>query len=153
LAILGAESNYGQTNSPIENFFRFGIKGGIWLWNKLWNSKIAGFGGADYLSEYYTYGQDGDNNSIGPTSIMYNNNKPIPLKILEDLQITKDDVVNRFDYAALATMVRLIQEYVDRRNVDNAINSWNSVKTYPAYLDSIQSKRQFTGVTSYPFDK
>jgi hypothetical protein len=84
---------------------------------------------------------------------MYNNNKAIPLKILDDLQITKDDVVNRFDYAAIATMVRLIQEYVDRRNVDNAINSWNNSKTYSTYLDSIQSKQQFTGVVSYPFDK
>lgn len=154
LSILGAESNYGQTNGPIENFFRFGIKGGITALNNLFGLNIPGIGGADYLSEYRTYKQNEDSNSIGPTSIRYKWNNDIISAILKDLDITKDDVVNRFDYAAIATMLRLAQEYNDRgKSVDNAINSWNASDAYSTYLDSIQTKRQFTGITSYPFDK
>ena len=159
LAILGAESQYGKTNNGFQNFWRFGVKGGIAGINKILDRihipiNIPSVAGADYMSEYHTYGQDKDDNSIGPTSIKYKWNGEKMSAILEDLQITKDDIVNRLDYAAAATMLRLAQEYIDRgKNIDSAIQSWNSSEAYSKYLDSIQTKRQFTGITNYPFDK
>lgn len=82
MGILGTESNYGDESNGISNFFKAA-------------SKKLGFGtgGPDYKSEYSTYGQDADNNSIGLTQIRFSQLSKEERDLFKKYRITKRDLV------------------------------------------------------------
>lgn len=120
LGILGVESNYGDQHSGLGNFFRATTK----LINK--NSSSP-----DYKSKYYTYGAKGDFNSVGLTQIRTGYLGEQERKLFKKYNISKDDLVNNPEKAALATMIKLASEYKNQGyNYDKAISSWNNRGNY-----------------------
>lgn len=120
IGILGVESNYGRQNSAIGNFFRAASK---------FISKNNS--SPDIYSKYETYGATDDNNSIGLTQIRYSNLSEKTKKLLTQFGITKDDLVNNPQKAAVATMLKLASEYMNTgQNINKAIQSWNKRGNY-----------------------
>lgn len=137
LGILGVESSYGKTNNFIENLGKAFLK-------KTSLSET----GPDYKSEYETYGQTSDNNSVGLTQIRYKYLSDKSKQLFDKYGISKDDLINDPSKAAVATMIRLTDEYLNRgMNFDNAIKSWNS---RPGYVERVKKADQtFTIESNY----
>lgn len=130
LGILGAETNYGDRHSAISNFAH-AIRKAISKSNS----------SPDYYSKYFTYGADEDNNSVGLTQIRYSQLGDNVKKLYNKYGITKEDLVTNPKKAAIATIIKLAEEYKNQGlNFDKAIRSWNS---NPGYIDRVKknSKR------------
>ena len=143
LGILGAESNYGRRKSGIGNLF--GLIG-----------KVLGMGGPDYWSKYYTFNQNGENDSIGPTQIRWkwinNDMKKILSKFFPNLNA--ESTVLFPEAAAIVTMLRLVQgEYSKKykRTSNAGIASWNSGATYYNNVTNRMQNRQFDWQLNYSF--
>ena len=124
LGILGVESSYGNKNSALGNFARYLNKGIHTLLGRPNTSS------PDIYSKYDTYGIRDDNNSIGLTQIRM---KYVPDNIKQlynELGITKDSLVHNPEKAAMATIIRLADEYKRRGNIDKAIAGWNGKSSY-----------------------
>lgn len=127
LGILGVETSYGNENSGIGNFLRTAKK-----------AVFQPFGinssGPDYKSKYYTYGLSEDNRSVGLTQIRYKYLSPETKALFDQFGITKNDLVDDPAKAAIATMLKLGDEYLRQGSIDRAIKSWNEK---PSYLDEV----------------
>lgn len=127
LGILGVESNYGEQHTPLGNFVR-----AVRKYIDRSNSS------PDIYSKYHTYGGDKDYNSIGLTQIRYKYLSDYAKNLFTKYNITKDDLVNDPQKAAIATLIRLADEYKRQgQNLDKAIKSWNTKSTY---LDMVKNK-------------
>ena len=143
LGILGAESNYGRRKSGIGNLF--GLIG-----------KVLGMGGPDYWSKYYTFNQNGENDSIGPTQIRWkwinDDMKNILSKFFPNLNA--ESTVLFPEAAAIVTMLRLVQgEYGKKykRTSNAGIESWNSGSAYYNNVTNRMKNRQFDWQLNYSF--
>lgn len=143
LGILGAESNYGRRKSGVGNLF--GLIG-----------KALGMGGPDYWSKYYTFKQNGENDSIGPTQIRWKwiseDMKNILSKYFPNLNA--ESTVLFPEAAAIVTMLRLAQgEYNKKyKRTNNAgITSWNSSDNYYNNVQNRMQNRQFDWKVNYSF--
>lgn len=125
LGILGTETNYGDEHSAIGNFVRAVRK----FINKGSNSS------PDYKSKYYTYGATDDNNSIGLTQIRFKNLGINSEELFDKYGITKESLVNDPEKAAIATIIKLADEYKNTGSFDGAIKSWNQ---RPNYLQRVK---------------
>lgn len=129
LGILGTESTYGKRNSGIGNLARYITKG---------LSSVFGIGttaSPDIYSKYHTYGVDGDSNSVGLTQMRWSQLSEDTRKLLQEYNITKDDLVNSPEKTAIATLAKLADEYKRRgNNLDKALSSWNSRSVYPSLV-------------------
>lgn len=120
LGILGVESSYGKENTAIENLIKA-------------SSKYIGLSetGPDYKSKYNTYSLTGDNNSIGLTQIRYKYLSKEAKELFDKYNITKESLVNDPQKAAIATMIKLADEYKKQgESFDKAISSWNPRSGY-----------------------
>lgn len=143
LGILGAESNYGKRKSGIGNLFGL-------------ISKALGRGGPDYWSKYYTFKQNQQNDSIGPTQIRWKwiseDMKNIISKYFPNLDA--ESTVLFPEAAAIVTMLRLVQgEYSKkyRRTSNAGIASWNSSDNYYNNVQNRMSNRKFDWQLNYSF--
>lgn len=143
LGILGAESNYGKRKSGIGNLL--GLIG-----------KALGRGGPDYWSKYYTFKQNQQNDSVGPTQIRWRwiseDMKNILSKYFPNLDA--ESTVLFPEAAAIVTMLRLVQgEYNKKyKRTNNAgIASWNSSNNYYNNVQNRMSNRQFDWQLNYSF--
>ena len=143
LGILGAESNYGRRKSGIGNLF--GLIG-----------KALGMGGPDYWSKYYTFKQNSQNDSIGPTQIRWRwiseDMKNIISKYFPNLNA--ESTVLFPEAAAIVTILRLVQgEYSNKyKRINNAgIKSWNSLGNYYNNVTNRMQNRQFDWQLNYSF--
>lgn len=143
LGILGAESNYGKRKSGIGNLF--GLIG-----------KALGKGGPDYWSKYYTFKQNQQNDSVGPTQIRWKwvseDMKNILSKYFPNLDA--ESTVLFPEAAAIMTMLRLVQgEYNKKyKRTNNAgIASWNSSDNYYNNVQNRMSNRKFDWQLNYSF--
>lgn len=123
LGILGVETNYGNENSGIGNFFRAARK-------TLFKNNSS----PDYKSKYYTYGIQGDNNSVGLTQIRFKYLSNRERQLFKKYGITKQSLVDSPEKAAIATMIKLSQNYLDKGSVDKAIAGWNNKPSYLAQV-------------------
>lgn len=143
LGILGAESNYGKRKSGIGNLL--GLIG-----------KALGKGGPDYWSKYYTFKQNQQNDSVGPTQIRWKwvseDMKNILSKYFPNLDA--ESTVLFPEAAAIVTMLRLVQgEYNKKyKRTNNAgIASWNSSDNYYDNVQNRMSNRKFDWQLNYSF--
>lgn len=143
LGILGAESNYGKRKSGIGNLL--GLIG-----------KALGRGGPDYWSKYYTFKQNQQNDSVGPTQIRWRwiseDMKNILSKYFPNLDA--ESTVLFPEAAAIVTMLRLVQGEYDKKykRTNNAgIASWNSSNNYYNNVQNRMSNRQFDWQLNYSF--
>lgn len=135
--ILGAETTFGNTNWGLENMVRAGLK-------KLSGGKQ---GGPDYKSEYDTYNLKSDNNSIGLTQIRMSQLSDSSKKLFKKYGITKDELVNNPGAAAIATMIKLSDEYKNQgHNFDKTVQAWNSK---PAYLNQVKDFEKLIKIYQY----
>ena len=87
--------------------------------------------GPDYKSKYNTYSLTGDNNSIGLTQIRYKYLSKEAKELFDKYNITKESLVNDPQKAAIATMIKLADEYKKQgESFDKAISSWNPRSGY-----------------------
>ena len=137
LGILGAETNYGDRHSGISNFAHA-------IGKALSNSNSS----PDYYSKYYTYNATDDNNSIGLTQMRISQLGKKEKALLAKYHITKEDLVNSPEKAAIATMIKLASEYKNQgMNFDKAIRSWNN---NPNYIDRVKkNSKRFTLYQDY----
>lgn len=137
LGILGVESSYGKENSWIENLGKAVLK-------RLGFSEV----GPDYKSEFNTFKQTSDDNSIGLTQIRYKYLSDKAKQLFDKYQITKESLINDPQKAAVGTMIRLADEYINRGlNIDKAISSWNN---RPGYIDRVKrADNAFTVFENY----
>ena len=120
LGILGVETNYGEENSGIGNFLRAAQK-----------AISSNNSSPDYKSKYYTYSGNKDNNSIGLTQMRISYLGENEKKLFQKYGITKKDLVDSPEKAAIATMIKLASEYKNQGlNYDRAIKSWNNRQNY-----------------------
>lgn len=143
LGILGAESNYGKRKSGIGNLL--GLIG-----------KAFGKGGPDYWSKYYTFKQNQQNDSVGPTQIRWKwiseDMKNILYKYFPNLNA--ESTVLFPEAAAIVTILRLVQgEYGKKyKRTNNAgIASWNSSDNYYNNVQNRMQNRQFDWQLNYSF--
>lgn len=136
IGILGVESSYGKTKGDIENFFRAALK----------NFGLSNTN-ADYRAEYtltqFIKGGDYDlsNQSIGLTQIRTKNLNDYSKELFRKWGITHQDLVYSPEKAAIATMIRLTQDFFDRgQNIDKAIKSYNPDPNYINRVKRIDSK-------------
>ena len=138
LGILGRETSYGNTHSAIGNFGR--------AIGKFFNHNSSS---PDYISKYSIYEANQDNNSIGLTQMRISQLDKHSRELLNKYHITKDDLVYNPEKAAIATMIKLGQEYRNQGlNIDKAIASWNN---RPGYVNSVKQliNNDFNLYTSY----
>lgn len=128
LGILGVESGYGNENSMIGNFIRAARKA-------IFKNNSA----PDYKSKFYTYGLQDNNNSIGLTQIRFRYLSDREKKLFEKYGITKESLVDDPKKAAVATMIKLGQSYLDSGDVQSAVKRWNNK---PSYLDQVTQNRE-----------
>ena len=129
LGILGVESGYGNENTAIGNFLRATRK-----------AIFRNNSSPDYKSKFYTYGIDNDNNSIGLTQIRFSYLDERERKLFNKYKITKESLVNNPEKAAIATLIKLAQSYLNRgHNIDKAISGWNQK---PSYLNQVKRNMQ-----------
>ena len=128
LGILGVESGYGNENSGVGNFIRAARKA-------LFKNNSS----PDYKSKYYTYGIQGDNNSIGLTQIRFKYLSDREKKLFEKYGITKQSLVDSPEKAAIATMIKLGQSFLDSGNIEAAVKRWNNK---PSYFQQVSQNRQ-----------
>lgn len=143
LGILGAESNYGERKSGIGNLF--GLIG-----------KALGMGGPDYWSKYYTFKQNKENDSIGPTQIRWKWINEDMKKILSKYfpNLNSESTVLFPEAAAIVTILRLVQgEYSKKykRTNNTGITSWNSSDNYYNNVTNRMKNRQFDWQLNYSF--
>lgn len=119
LGILGVETNYGNQNTGVGNFIRAARKA-------LFRNNSS----PDYKSKYYTYGIQGDNNSVGLTQIRFKYLSNKEKQLFKKYGITKQSLVDSPEKAAIATMIKLGQNYLDRGSIDKAISGWNNKPSY-----------------------
>lgn len=138
LGILGRETSYGNTHNAIGNFGR--------AIGKFFNHNSSS---PDYISKYSIYGANQDNNSIGLTQMRISQLDKHSRELLNKYHITKDDLVYNPEKAAIATMIKLGQEYRNQGlNIDKAIASWNN---RPGYVNSVKQliNNDFNLYTNY----
>lgn len=128
LGILGVESNYGNENSTIGNLFRAARK-------VLFKNNSS----PDYKSKYYTYKVQGDNNSIGLTQIRFKYLSNKEKQLFKKYGITKESLVNDPKKAAIATMIKLGQNFLDSGSTEKAVQRWNNK---PFYLNQVNYNRK-----------
>lgn len=131
LGILGVESGYGNENSPIGNVLRATRK-----------AISKNNSSPDYRSKFYTYGANKDNNSIGLTQIRFSYLSDNEKRLFKKYGITKQSLVDNPEKAAMATLIKLAQGYLDRgHSTDKAISGWNQK---PSYLRQVkQNMKRF----------
>lgn len=117
LGILGVESNYGQRNTAIGNFIRAARK-----------AIFSNNSSPDIYSKFDTYGINDDNNSIGLTQIRYKYLSNDVKKLYKQYGITKKDLVHNPAKAAIATMIKLADEYKRVGSIDKTIKGYNNKK-------------------------
>lgn len=129
LGILGRESSYGNTNSSLGNFIR-GLRKVVSKNNS----------SPDYISKYegiFGVRANNDNNSVGLTQMRISQLDNTSKELFKKYNITKDDLVYSPEKAAIATMIKLAQEYKNQGlNINKAISSWNN---RPDYTKSVQN--------------
>lgn len=137
LGILGVESGYGNENSAVGNFLRLVRKA-------LFKNNSS----PDYKSKFYTYNINGDNNSVGLTQIRFSHLSEREQELFDKYGITKESLVDDPEKAAIATMIKLAQNYLDRgQTIDKAISGWNNK---PTYLKQVQDQmRRFDVYEKY----
>lgn len=129
LGILGVESNYGQRNTAIGNFIRAARK-----------AIFSNNSSPDIYSKFDTYGINDDNNSIGLTQIRYKYLSDDVKKLYKQYGITKKDLVHNPSKAAIATMIKLADEYKRVGSIDKTIKGYNNKNSYSNMVNN-QSKR------------
>lgn len=129
LGILGVESNYGQRNTAIGNFIRAARK-----------AIFSNNSSPDIYSKFDTYGINDDNNSIGLTQIRYKYLSNDVKKLYKQYGITKKDLVHNPAKAAIATMIKLADEYKRVGSIDKTIKGYNNKNSYSNMVNN-QSKR------------
>lgn len=100
LYALGVESGYSNENSAIGNLFRTTRK-------VLFKNNSS----PDYKSKYHTYRIQGDNNSIGLTQIRFKYLSNREKQLFKKYGITKESLVDDPKKAAIATMIKLGQNF------------------------------------------
>lgn len=136
LGILGVESTYGNTNSGIGNFIRASRK-----------AIFKNNSSPDIYSKFHTYGIDDDNNSVGLTQIRYKYLSDEVKELYKKYGITKQDLVDNPDKAAIATIIKLADEYKRVGSIEKAIKGYNN-KT--SYLDMVNNhSKRFTITQKY----
>lgn len=128
LGILGVESGYGNENTAVGNFIRAARK-------TLFKNNSS----PDYKSKYYTYGISGDNNSIGLTQIRFKYLSDKEKELFEKYGITKQSLVDNPEKAAIATIIKLGQGFLDSGSVESAVKRWNNK---PSYLEQVNKNRE-----------
>lgn len=128
LGILGVESGYGNENTAVGNFVRAARKA-------LFKNNSS----PDYKSKYYTYGIQGDNNSVGLTQIRFKYLSDKEKKLFEKYGITKQGLVDSPEKAAIATMIKLGQSFLDSGSTEEAVKRWNNK---PSYLEQVNQNRE-----------
>lgn len=136
LGILGVESTYGNTNSGIGNFIRASRK-----------AIFKNNSSPDIYSKFHTYGIDDDNNSVGLTQIRYKYLSDEVKELYKKYGITKQDLVDNPDKAAIATIIKLADEYKRVGSIEKAIKGYNNKKSY---LDMVNNhSKRFTITQKY----
>lgn len=136
LGILGVESTYGKTNSGIGNFIRASRK-----------AIFRNNSSPDIYSKFHTYGIDDDNNSVGLTQIRYKYLSDEVKELYKKYGITKQDLVDNPDKAAIATIIKLADEYKRVGSIEKAIKGYNNKKSY---LDMVNNhSKRFTITQKY----
>lgn len=137
LGILGVESNFGEQHSTIGNFVR--------AVRKYINRDNSS---PDIYAKYNTYGGTNDYNSIGLTQIRYQYLSDYVRQMYDKYGITKEALVNNPEKAAIATLIRLADEYKRQgQNLNKAIRSWN---TKSEYVNMVNNKaKDFTFYKRY----
>lgn len=137
LGILGVESNFGEKHTAVGNFLRAA--------RKFINSSNSS---PDIYSKYYTYGGNQDYHSIGLTQIRFKYLSENVKELFKKYGITKESLVNDPNKAAIATIIKLADEYKRQgQNIESAIKSWNKKENY---LDMVQNKsNKFTFYKMY----
>jgi hypothetical protein len=80
----------------------------------------------DIYSKYDTYGVDGDNNSLGLTQLRVKYLSPKVKSLFTKYNITKRDLVYDPAKAAIATMLKLMDEYLrSGGNIDKTLYAMN----------------------------
>lgn len=128
LGILGVETDYGKQHNIIGNYARAARK----LFNRNNSSP-------DYRAKFYTFGGNGDNNSIGLTQIRISQLSDRERRLFARYGITKSDLVDSPTKAAIATMIKLGQGYLDRGSIDKAVAGWNPKSSY---LNQVNEKKK-----------
>ena len=136
LGILGVESAYGNTNSGIGNFIRASRK-----------AIFKNNSSPDIYSKFHTYGIDDDNNSVGLTQIRYKYLSNEVKELYKKYGITKQDLVDNPDKAAIATIIKLADEYKRVGSIEKAIKGYNNKESY---LDMVNNhSKRFTITQKY----
>lgn len=136
LGILGVESTYGNTNSGIGNFIRASRK-----------AIFKNNSSPDIYSKFHTYGIDDDNNSVGLTQIRYKYLSDEVKELYKKYGITKQDLVDNPDKAAIATIIKLADEYKRVGSIEKAIKGYNNKASY---LDMVNNhSKRFTITQKY----
>lgn len=128
LYALGVESGYGNENSAIGNLFRTTRK-------VLFKNNSS----PDYKSKYHTYRIQGDNNSIGLTQIRFKYLSNREKQLFKKYGITKESLVDDPKKAAIATMIKLGQNFLDSGSIEKAVQRWNGK---PSYLNQVNNHRK-----------
>ncbi len=137
LGILGVESNFGEKHTTVGNFVR-----AVRKFISRSNSS------PDIYSKYNTYGGNKDYHSVGLTQIRFQYLSDYVKSMYTKYNITKDSLVNDPKKAAIATLIRLSDEYMRQgQNINKAIKSWNNK---PQYLNMVNNKaKDFTLYKKY----
>ena len=145
LGIIGKESNFGEEKNPISNFLRIAGR------------KIGLHSSPDIYSKYKTtkwfdnlFGNNFNNRSVGLSQLRMSYLSDESKALFQKYGIKQEDLVYNPEKAALATMIKLADEYKRQGlNVEKAVKSWNNS---PSYYDSIQSiirSNGFQGFATY----
>lgn len=127
LGILGVESNFGEKHTTLGNFVR--------AVRKFIDSSNSS---PDIYSKYYTYGGNQDYNSVGLTQIRFKYLSDNVKNLYRKYNISKEDLINNPAKAAIATIIKLADEYKRQgQSIDSAIKSWN---TKDSYLDMVKKE-------------
>lgn len=123
LGIYGRETSFGKQHSFIGNLSRgFG--------------KLMGKSSSPDYKRKYEYGPHGDFNSIGHTQIRLGYVSDKVKQFMKDNNITRDDLVYDVNKAAMVTIAKLADEYMNQgTSREKAIRSWNF--NQPNYVKSV----------------
>jgi LysM repeat protein len=143
--IYGAESKLGDENSAGENAAKYSMA----VLNKLGNYvglDIGGKTGPDVTSEWNYPGITGEDNSVGPTQIVWNQLDPTEKGMLAKLGIESNTDLKDPSNAAQATMVLLNKRLTQTKRIkikgqEQADGTYTFPEQYDGYLTGSGSDR------------
>ena len=146
--IFGVESAFGKENNAPENLAKAGIKQAVSWYNDVVPKDMRkSVTSPDPMSKYYTYGVQGNENSVGYTQIRWDELSNKEIELLAKLDVTSNaDFLNPKKVGA-ATVAILANRYnmqlspSQKKNMwDHLPSKWNTSSKYTTRIKNTKNK-------------